>query len=121
MLLPFLLSSLIATGVMPARADDGAITLVICTPAGPAEMRVDPATMQPVAPAPFPAKPAPKDKPTSACAWAISHADFTPPQLPALVLPLRQAQAAPRPALPAILAAARATGLPPAPGPPLSA
>ena len=116
-LLPFLLSSLIATGVMPARAADGAITLVICNALGPSELRVDPDTLQPIAPE----KDAPKDKTGSACAWAASHAEFAPPMLPALALPVRRGESLPAPALSTILATARATGLPPATGPPLSA
>lgn len=117
-LLPFLLSSMIASGVMPARAANGAITLVICTANGAMEMLVDPATMQPTAPGHD--MPAQKDKHDSSCAWAANHADFAAPGLAALIQPLRHAVTLPAPTRPAILAAAHATGLPPSTGPPRS-
>ncbi len=128
-LLPFLLSSLIAAGVMPARAPNGAITLVICTALGPAELLVDPATMAPVAAGPdgipkdTPEKDGPQKDGTNrkaACAWAAAHGDVAapPPPMPDTA-PARPLMPIAGP-VPAILAAARATGLPPATGPPLS-
>lgn len=117
-LLPFLLTSMIASGVMPARATNGAIMLVICTADGPLEMLVDPATMQPTAPGHD--MPSQKDKHDSSCAWAANHADFAAPGFAAPIQPLRHAMALPTPARPTILAAAHATGLPPSTGPPQS-
>lgn len=48
MLLPFLALSLFAQGVMPGRAADGTVALVLCTPQGPVEMVIDLANGQPV-------------------------------------------------------------------------
>lgn len=39
-LLPFLVTSLLPVGLMPAVTGDGALTLVICTPDGPQERSV---------------------------------------------------------------------------------
>ncbi|NHF73342.1 DUF2946 family protein [Paracoccus xiamenensis] len=116
-LLPFLLSSLIASGFMPTRSADGAITLVICTGGGPAEILVDPVTMQPV----DPAGKDPHDEHKPTCAWAASQAAFDAPLLPVLARPLRRSYALNAPFTATTLIGARGTGLPPATGPPLSA
>jgi len=47
LLLPFVLLSMIAPGVMPGRAPDGSMVLVLCTPDGPQEVALD-ARGQPV-------------------------------------------------------------------------
>lgn len=65
LLLPFVLMALLAPGVMPQRAADGQMMLVLCTPEGPAEMVIDLATGQPV---PFDA---PED---GRCDWAMAQA-----------------------------------------------
>lgn len=44
LVLPFLLSALIAPGLMPARALDGQMVLVICAEGGPVDMVLDPVT-----------------------------------------------------------------------------
>jgi hypothetical protein len=41
MLLPFLALSLVPSGLMPGRAADGTLTLVLCTADGPREVSVD--------------------------------------------------------------------------------
>ena len=111
---PFLLASLIASGVMPARTSSGAVLLVICTAEGMAELMVDPATMQPAQ------KSAPDapGKPGKPCAWAANQATFTVPDLPALMPPQQSVIAMSASIAPVILTAARATGLPPSTGPP---
>lgn len=48
LVLPFMAMALVAPGVMPARSQDGAITMVICADGMAVELRVDPATGQPV-------------------------------------------------------------------------
>ena len=120
LLLPFLLSALIANGIMPARSAGGAITLVICTAEGMAELVVDPATMQPVdgSSQDAPDQDGPQKQPAS-CAWAANLADFAAPAPAALALPSWQMIAALVPPAPTVLATARATGLPPSTGPPL--
>jgi hypothetical protein len=61
MLLPFAALSLLAPGVMPGRAADGKVVLVLCTPDGPQEMSVDLGGPTP-------------DHPTDPrCAWAQAH------------------------------------------------
>lgn len=119
LLLPFLPSALIANGIMPARSAGGAITLVICTAEGMAELVVDPATMQPLdgSDQVDPDQDGPQ-KQTSSCAWAANHADFAAPTPPVLALPSQHMVAALVPPAPTALIAARATGLPPSTGPP---
>ena len=120
LLLPFLLSALIASGVMPARSAGGAITLVICTAEGMAELAVDPATMQPLdVSAHGGTDQDGPQKQTGNCAWAANHADFAAPIPAALALPSWQMIALPVAPVPTVLATARATGLPPSTGPPL--
>ena len=120
LLLPFLLSALIASGVMPARSAGGAITLVICTAEGMAELAVDPTTMQPLdGSAHGGTDQDGPQKQTGSCAWAVSHADFAAPTPPVLALPSWQMIAALVAPVPTVLATARATGLPPSTGPPL--
>ncbi len=117
---PFLLLSLISPGVMPARGADGAVTLVLCTPEGIVEIAVDPQTLQPLddgadGPARHP-DPGAGDH----CPWAglqppidlTAHAQL--PRMMRPVLPQGFALAD------TVLVAGRATGLPPATGPPVS-
>lgn len=114
LLVPFLLTSLIASGVMPARSQSGAVLLVICTAEGMAELLVDPETMQPA----DKSAPHAPEKSGQPCAWAVSQATFTLPELPALMPPQQSVIAMPASIAPVILTAARATGLPPSTGPP---
>jgi hypothetical protein len=44
LVLPFLVMALLPAGVMPGRAADGTLVMVLCTDAGPVEMVVDLAT-----------------------------------------------------------------------------
>lgn len=113
MLSPFLALSCLSSGVMPARAADGSIELVLCSGAGPALMRIDLATGQPVT------DDAPDSNAADRCDWAC--AQCAPGLSPHIALPAPPAAPGRRLALfvqnPALLAA-RATGLPPATGPP---
>lgn len=72
MLLPFLALSLIAQGLMPGRAADGTIALVLCTPQGPLETVIDLVTGQPVR------HPATTD---DRCQWAGAHPVFALPEV----------------------------------------
>ncbi len=47
--MPFLLSTVLAPGIMPHRADDGSFTVVQCTGDGPVPLQIDPVTGSPVA------------------------------------------------------------------------
>lgn len=67
MLVPFLVMSLFAPGVMPSRGADGAMQVVLCSPEGPVNVTIG-ADGQPV-----PAKEQPSDK---RCDWAMNHADM---------------------------------------------
>lgn len=48
LLVPFLLTLLIPSSFMPVQRADGSVSIVICTSNGPLEIRIDPATGQPV-------------------------------------------------------------------------
>ncbi|SED63669.1 hypothetical protein SAMN05519105_4326 [Rhodobacter sp. 24-YEA-8] len=113
---PFLLTSLIAPGVMPVRDASGVLVLVICSAEGMTEIAVDPLTLEPLAAGDIPA---PEHK-SDHCAWANAHVPLV--LVPPLQSPLLtgQARASELPSLPSILAIARETGLPPATGPPVS-
>jgi hypothetical protein len=65
LLAPFLLTTLLAPGVMPHRADDGSLTVVLCSDGGPVEVRIDLATGQPL-----PADQHPDDK---RCDWHMAR------------------------------------------------
>ncbi len=109
LLVPVLLMSLIPAGAMPGHAADGTITLVLCTADGVEERRIDLAT----------GEPAEEPADSGACDWACGQfapALDSPPLAP---LPLRVAAGGLEPPpLRLLLAEARATGLPPATGPP---
>ncbi|NUB44629.1 DUF2946 family protein [Fertoebacter nigrum] len=85
LLLPFVLMALLAPGVMPQRAADGQMMLVLCTPEGPSEMVIDLATGQPV----------PADAPQDGrCDWAMAQAAAVLPfDAPATAWPLVLARA----------------------------
>lgn len=113
-LLPFVLSSLVAQGFMPARATNGVIMLVICTGNGMVEMAFDAVTMDPVG-----ESDGDQGKSTSAyCALAASQLTIALPPPVSLAMPTRLVgdagfswpDTAPR--------YVTATGLPPATGPP---
>lgn len=106
-LLAVLLAALIPAGLMPARAADGALTLVLCTPEGPVTLAVDPATGEPV-------QPSAPDR----CAWAMAHAAAVlPAPLPAITPAACAAE--PLRAVPSALAAPRREAASPLPrGPP---
>ncbi|PTE15541.1 hypothetical protein [Pseudogemmobacter blasticus] len=111
LLVPFLLMSLISPAVMPARADDGTLTLVLCTGDGPVEMTIDLATGAP-------AKKAPDGSPDR-CAWACAQcAGACPGGCAGAALPHLALRRADPPPATTTLARAEATGLPPATGPP---
>lgn len=114
-LLPFVLASLVAFGVMPQRAANGVVELVLCTGHGIETVAVDPVIMEP-------ASDEDKSRKDMAdpgdCIWAAgkSPLDLTPPPMIA-----RLGAVARRASLPdaaTTLAVARATGLPPSTGPP---
>lgn len=108
---PFFLLCLIAPGVMPARAESGVVMLVICDSYGATEIAVDARSFQPVEKAP--------GQGSEPCFWACLQG---PVMLAAPVtltpLAMRLLAVAPPPAAMVVLAMARATGLPPATGPP---
>lgn len=110
MLSPFLMLALLPAAVMPLRTAENGLTVVLCSENGPVQLVIDPATG------------APLKKGTSSagerCAWAGAHVAALgpmPSDLPAPMLAVAGRQAA---VLPMILVAARATGRPPATGPP---
>lgn len=111
--------SLISQGVMPAREADGAVTLVLCTPEGIVEIAVDPQTMQPLDDDPDGPARHPDTGAGDHCPWAGLQApiDLTADaRLPQMLRPALPQGFAP---VHTVLAAGRATGLPPATGPPL--
>jgi hypothetical protein len=65
LLVPFLLSTLLAPGVMPHRTDDGSLTVVLCSETGPFEVRIDLATGKPL-----PVDSTPEDK---RCDWQMAR------------------------------------------------
>jgi hypothetical protein len=115
MLIPFAISSLIGSAVMPARGADGTLTLVICSGGGMVEITVDALTMEPVPDSPDDQRPASSD---DHCAWAASHVAFDLPGHQTLPSGLRLGAAAMSTPAPTVLRVAAATGLPPATGPP---
>lgn len=116
-LLPFLLSSLVVAGIMPARADSGTVVFVICTGDGVAEIRLDARSLMPVTDE----RNGEGDVPNpDACPWAATQPTLAPDPLPAIPGPWLGAARRMQPVGPAVLAIARATGLPPATGPPPS-
>ncbi|GAA4135031.1 DUF2946 family protein [Aminobacter aganoensis] len=115
MLLPFVLSSFVAQGFMPARGADGVITMVICTGNGMVEMAFDAVTMDPV----DETASGNGEKSASAyCALAAVKpaAALTLPI--AFALPVPPASAVKYSRREAVLEYAAATGLPHATGPP---
>ncbi len=88
-LLPFLALSLIAPGVMPARAADGTMVLVLCTPEGPQELIVDPGSGPD------------SHKDDARCDWAQGQPgaplDAAPASLPAMLTAGRTASLAAHP------------------------
>ncbi len=110
LLAPFLLLSLIHPSVMPARAADGTLTMVLCSVDGPDEVTIDLATGEVV-------DKAPSDG-SDHCDWAcgqMAGVVVTRPEAPPRAI--RVTRMAPPPAA-ALLRIAAATGLPPATGPP---
>ncbi|MEZ5799053.1 MAG: hypothetical protein R3D63_17195 [Paracoccaceae bacterium] len=111
LLAPFLLLSLLSPAVMPARAADGTLTLVLCTDGEVTELVIDLATGKPVEKAPADSR--------DRCDWAAGHwsvASLLWAEAPAPIV-LRVRPATPPPAT-VLLALSHATGLPPATGPP---
>jgi hypothetical protein len=108
LLAPFLMLSLLSPGVMPARAADGTMTLVLCADGATSELVIDLATGQPV-----------ETAPAERCDWACGMCALglagSPAPLPPVIL--TQTRLDPPPAR-LVLRAAQATGLPPATGPP---
>lgn len=115
LLLPFLLLSLIPPGVMPDRAADGTMLLVLCTGDGPVEMLVDLATGEPVGKTPDGS-----DDKSNHCAWACGQMTMAGLSAPALPLAGQSPRRADAPPPLLLLALAHATGLPPATGPPIT-
>ena len=109
-LFAFVLWSLIGFGIMPARAGNGALVLVICTGDGVAEMAFDPVTMTPVSDK---GKGGPGDCPLAACQSALA---LDPPRL--MIQPRPVAGRLAPSFTETVLAVSQVTGLPPATGPP---
>lgn len=78
LVVPFMLLSLLAPGYMPQRSADGALTLVICSDQGAVELRVDPATGEPLS------QQAPED---DRCHWAQAGMAALITATPAVALP----------------------------------
>ncbi|MGB3312921.1 MAG: hypothetical protein WBB85_00790 [Albidovulum sp.] len=111
--MPFLLLSLLSPAVMPSRGVDGTVALVLCTGDGPVTLAFDPVTGAPVEHDP--------DGVSERCDWAASHhavIDLARPELRAIAGAVTPGKTPP---VPQLLAATRATGLPPATGPPSAA
>lgn len=108
---PFLLVSLIPQGLMPVATARHTITLVICHGDQAAEMQVDPVTMQPV-------EPSDAHKSAKPCDWLNAQIALDLPG--PVAIPIAHGRLTPvgPVAPPALLVASRATGLPPATGPP---
>ena len=114
-LFAFVLWSLIGFGIMPARAGNGALVLVICTGDGVAEMAFDPVTMTPVSDKGKGGTdgPGPGD-----CPWAAGQSALAldPPRL--MIQPRPVAGRLAPCFTETVLAVSQVTGLPPATGPP---
>lgn len=114
-LFAFVLWSLIGFGIMPARAGNGALVLVICTGDGVAEMAFDPVTMTPVSDKGKGGTdgPGPGD-----CPWAAGQSALAldPPRL--MIQPRPVAGRLAPSFTETVLAVSQVTGLPPATGPP---
>ena len=115
MLIPFVVSSLIGSAVMPVKGADGTLTLVICSGGAMIEIAVDPVTMEPVSESPDEQSPRSQ---TDYCAWAASHVAVDLPAIAAIPARLHVGGAAMNMPAPTVLRVAAATGLPPATGPP---
>lgn len=118
--LPFVLVSLIGTGVMPARDAQGALVITLCSAAGVVDLAIDPATMAPFAGAdtsgaPHGDSPAPDQ---GVCDWAAAQAPFLHAVQPVLAAATPRMVRAAHPFTDTIRVLSRATGLPPATGPP---
>jgi hypothetical protein len=70
LLVPFFLSALLAPGVMPHRASDGTITLVLCSGEGPLAVRVDLVTGEAV--------PVEDEVEEPRCTWNIARDSLAP-------------------------------------------
>lgn len=108
MISPFLLMSLLSPAVMPARGLDGAMTLVLCSGEGPVTVTLDPVSGEPVHKAPDAGR----------CDWACAQHAIIDAGQTAMPEPFPVFAAPECAPAPAHLAEARATGLPPATGPP---
>ena len=110
LLAPFVLLSLLSPGVMPARAADGTLVLVLCSDGGTSEMVIDLATGQPVEQT--------DTGRSDRCDWACGQMALADLALPIPPAPVRLARPVEPAAAPVSLSLAHATGLPPATGPP---
>jgi hypothetical protein len=110
LLLPFLALTLIPAQIMPARAADGTLTMVLCIDGSEAEVTIDLATGQPVEHAPLSAD--------NRCDWASAYVVVAHLAQPVLTPLVQQPQQTGAPILTTMLAATRTTGLPPSTGPP---
>ncbi|MCB5411303.1 hypothetical protein [Pseudogemmobacter faecipullorum] len=115
MLLPFMGTSLIAKGVMPVAAADGAVMLVICSGGTMTEIAFDPVTMEPV---PDAGDRQPKDSDPVHCVWAGSHPAADAPLASSLPARITGYSVTAPHHFDTVLRMADATGLPPATGPP---
>jgi hypothetical protein len=78
MLLPFVILSLFAPGVMPTRGADGTMQVVLCSPEGPVHVTIGPDGV------PVPAKDQPRDDRWD---WAMNHVELALLTMPDLPLP----------------------------------
>ncbi|GHC56435.1 DUF2946 family protein [Neogemmobacter tilapiae] len=87
MLLPFVILSLFAPGVMPTRGADGTMQVVLCSPEGPVHVTIGPDGT------PIPTQDQPRD---DRCDWAVNHVDLALLTTPALPTPLEISLAMPQ-------------------------
>ncbi|WP_353620619.1 DUF2946 family protein [Paracoccus albus] len=115
MILPLTLASMIAAGVMPVRAANGTIMMVICDTTGMREVAVDAVTLQPLSDQNQQGDESEEHK---TCSWSAAHPHITLHRTAILPAPdTRLAVTITYPSRSALIAAHK-TGLPPSTGPP---
>ena len=115
MILPLTLASMIAAGVMPVRAANGTIMMVICDTNGMREVAVDAVTLQPLTDQNQQDSDSEEHR---TCSWSAAHPHITLHRPSILPAPdVRLAARLTYPSLTALIAAHK-TGLPPSTGPP---
>lgn len=109
-LLPFLLFSILASGVMPSRTDNGTLTLVICSGHGKIEQTVDRITFEPIEKE--------SDAEGDICPWSIARIAISSVDFPCIPLVDFRFTVVRGSATEIYRLAASIAGLPPSTGPP---